>query len=389
MFRKSKQAMTDQLQPGPGGKAWYQQYTAEVAEALSTSEAGLTSAEAQARLAKYGYNEIKFKKRSALVRFLLQFRNALIYLLLAAALVTAILQHWTDTAVILLVVIGNAIIGFVQEGKAEASMEALTKMLVPDCTVLRDGEVREIPARELVPGDVAILDEGAAVPADLRLFYAKNLSTDEAALTGESVPVEKETDPLPKADLSPADQISMAFSGTFAVRGAGKGIVVATAEKTELGKIAMLMKGSPSDTLAPLMRKVGKFTKFIIIAVLIMASINLILGATLGDYRLVDAFLASVALAVAAIPEGLPAILTIALAFGAKAMAGKNALIRRLPAVETLGSATVICSDKTGTLTRNEMTVGRVYCGQKTYQVTGAGYAPQGEFLRAAAQSRS
>ncbi len=382
MFRKSKQAMTDQLQPGPGGKAWYQQYTAEVAEALSTSEAGLTSAEAQARLAKYGYNEIKFKKRSALVRFLLQFRNALIYLLLAAALVTAILQHWTDTAVILLVVIGNAIIGFVQEGKAEASMEALTKMLVPDCTVLRDGEVREIPARELVPGDVAILDEGAAVPADLRLFYAKNLSTDEAALTGESVPVEKKTDPLPKADLSPADQISMAFSGTFAVRGAGKGIVVATAEKTELGKIAMLMKGSPSDTLAPLTRKVGKFTKFIIIAVLIMASINLILGATLGDYRLVDAFLASVALAVAAIPEGLPAILTIALAFGAKAMAGKNALIRRLPAVETLGSATVICSDKTGTLTRNEMTVGRVYCGQKTYQVTGAGYAPHGEFLR-------
>lgn len=381
MSRKSKHAVSGQLQPDPGAKAWYQQSAAEVAEALSTSEAGLTSAEAQARLAKYGYNEIKFKKRSALVRFLLQFRNALIYLLLAAALVTAILQHWTDTAVILLVVIGNAIIGFVQEGKAEASMEALTKMLVPDCTVLRDGEVREIPARELVPGDVAILDEGAAVPADLRLFYAKNLSTDEAALTGESVPVEKETDPLPKADLSPADQISMAFSGTFAVRGAGKGIVVATAEKTELGKIAMLMKGSPSDTLAPLTRKVGKFTKFIIIAVLIMASINLILGATLGDYRLVDAFLASVALAVAAIPEGLPAILTIALAFGAKAMAGKNALIRRLPAVETLGSATVICSDKTGTLTRNEMTVGRVYCGQKTYQVTGAGYAPQGEFL--------
>ena len=382
MSRKSKHAVSGQLQPDPGAKAWYQQSTAEVAEALSTSEAGLTSAEAQARLAKYGYNEIKFKKRSALVRFLLQFRNALIYLLLAAALVTAILQHWTDTAVILLVVIGNAIIGFVQEGKAEASMEALTKMLVPDCTVLRDGEVREIPTRELVPGDVAILDDGAVVPADLRLFYAKNLSTDEAALTGESVPVEKEPDPLPKADLSPADQRSMAFSGTFAVRGTGRGIVVATADKTELGKIAMLMKGAPTDTLAPLTRKVGRFTKFIIIAVMVLASINLILGATLGDYRLVDAFLASVALAVAAIPEGLPAILTIALAFGAKAMARKNALIRRLPAVETLGSATVICSDKTGTLTRNEMTVGRIYCAQKTYQVTGAGYAPQGEFLR-------
>jgi Ca2+-transporting ATPase len=382
MFRKSRQAITEQLQPGPGGKAWYQMSAAEVAEALSTSEAGLTSAEAKARLAKYGYNEIKFKKRSALVRFLLQFRNALVYLLLASALVTAILQHWTDTAVILVVVIANAIIGFVQEGKAEASMEALTGMLVPECTVLRDGEVRQIPARELVPGDVVILDEGAVVPADLRLFYAKNLSTDEAALTGESVPVEKETEPQHKADLSPADQHSMAFSGTFAVRGAGKGIAVATAEKTELGKIAMLMKGSHTDTQAPLMRKVGKFTKFIIIAVLVLASINLILGATLGDYSLVDAFMASVALAVAAIPEGLPAILTIALAFGAKAMAGRNALIRRLPAVETLGSATVICSDKTGTLTRNEMTVVRVCCGEKTYQVTGAGYAPQGEFLR-------
>ena len=382
MFRKSKQAMTGQLQPGPEGKAWYQQSTAEAAEALSTSEAGLTSAEAQARLATYGYNEIKFKKRSALVRFLLQFRNALVYLLLASALVTAMLQHWTDTAVILVVVIANAIIGFIQEGKAEASMEALTKMLVPDCTALRDGEVRQIPAREVVPGDVVILDEGVVVPADLRLFYAKNLSTDEAALTGESVPVEKETEPQPKADLSPADQHSMAFSGTFAVRGAGKGIAVATAEKTELGKIAMLMKGSSTDTQAPLMRKVGKFTKFIIIAVLFLASINLILGATLGDYSLVDAFMASVALAVAAIPEGLPAILTIALAFGAKVMAGRNALIRRLPAVETLGSATVICSDKTGTLTRNEMTVVRVFCGEKTYQVTGAGYAPQGEFLR-------
>ena len=382
MFRKSKQDMTRQSQPDPGGKAWYQMPTAEVAAALSTSEAGLTSAEARDRLARYGYNEIRFRKRSALVRFLLQFRNALVYLLLASALVTAILQHWTDTAVILVVVIANAVIGFIQEGKAEASMEALTKMLVPDCTALRDGEVRQIPAREVVPGDVVVLDEGAVVPADLRLFYAKNLSTDEAALTGESVPVEKETEPQTKVDLSPADQHSMAFSGTFAVRGAGKGIAVATAEKTELGKIAMLMKGAPADTQAPLMRKVGKFTKFIIVAVLLLAGVNLILGATLGDYSLVDAFLASVALAVAAVPEGLPAILTIALAFGAKAMAGRNALIRRLPAVETLGSATVICSDKTGTLTRNEMTVVRVCCGEKTYHVTGAGYAPRGEFLR-------
>ncbi len=381
MPRTTGNVTTSPFQPAAEGRAWYQQSTAEVAAGLSTSEDGLTTAEARDRLAQYGYNEIRFKKTSALVRLLLQFRGALIYLLLASALVTAILQHWTDTAVIVVVVIANAVIGFVQEGRAEASMEALTGMLVPACTVLRDGEVGQIPARELVPGDVVILDEGAVVPADLRLFYARNLSTDEAALTGESVPVEKGTEPQPKAGLSPADQHGMAFSGTFVVRGTGRGIAVATAEKTELGKIAALMKRSSADTQAPLMRKVGKFTRFIIIAVLLLAGLNLILGATLGDYSLVDAFLASVALAVAAIPEGLPAILTIALALGAKAMAGKNALIRRLPAVETLGSATVICSDKTGTLTRNEMTVVRVYCGEKTYQVTGAGYAPHGDFL--------
>lgn len=382
MPRKSRNAIASESRPDSEGRDWYQQSPAEVAAALSTSQAGLTSADATDRLARYGYNEIKFKKTSAFVRFLLQFRNALVYLLLASALVTALLQHWTDTVVILVVVIANAIIGFIQEGRAEASMEALTGMMVPECTVLRDGEIRQIPARELVPGDVVLLDEGAVVPADLRLFYARNLSTDEAALTGESVPVEKETDSQPKADLPPADQHSMAFSGTFVVRGTGKGIAVATAEKTELGKIAMLMKGSHGDSLAPLMRKVGKFTRFIIIAVLLLAGANLILGATVGHYSLVDAFLASVALAVAAIPEGLPAILTIALAFGAKAMADKNALIRRLPAVETLGSATVICSDKTGTLTRNEMTVVRVYCGRETYQVSGAGYTPHGEFTR-------
>ncbi len=374
--------MTLPSQPQSAGQEWYQQSAAQAAAALSASEAGLNSAEAAERLARYGYNEIKFKKTSALVRFLLQFRSALIYLLLASALVTALLQHWTDTAVIMAVVIANAVIGFVQEGKAEASMEALTGMMVPEATVLRDGEPRQIPARELVPGDVVILDEGAVIPADLRLFYARNLSTDEAALTGESVPVEKDTGAQTGSGLSPADQHSLAFSGTFVVRGAGRGFAVATAEKTELGKIATLMKRSVADTQAPLMRKVGKFTRFIIVAVLLLSGVNLVLGATLGDYNLVDAFLASVALAVAAIPEGLPAILTIALAFGAKAMAGRNALVRRLPAVETLGSATVICSDKTGTLTRNEMTVVRVHCGGKTYDISGAGYAPQGEFVR-------
>jgi Ca2+-transporting ATPase len=360
---------------------WYQLSAAEVMESLGVDRAGLTSSEARARLAKYGYNELKFKRHGLLTRFLLQFRSALIYVLLAAAIITAFLGMWVDTTVILAVVLANAIIGFVQEGRAEAAMEALTKMMVPECTVLRDGQRKDIPARELVPGDIVLLEEGDRVPADLRLFYARNLADDEAALTGESVPVEKGVEPIAQANLTPADQRCMAFSGTYVARGSGQGIVVATAEKTEIGKIAMLMKETTRAADAPLMRKMAQFTRFLVIAILALAAINLILGATLGGYDLVYSFLASVSLAVAAIPEGLPAILTIALAFGARAIARKNALVRKLPAVETLGSATVICSDKTGTLTRNEMTVVRVYCGEKDYRVTGAGYEPEGQFI--------
>jgi len=359
---------------------WYQLPAAEVMETLAADEKGLTSGEVQARLKRYGYNEIKFKKPGALIRFLLQFHSALIYVLLAAALVTALLGMWIDTAVILAVVLANAIIGFVQEGKAEASMEALTKMMVPQCTVLRDGGRKDIPARELVPGDVVLLGEGDRVPADLRLFYARNLATDEAALTGESVPVEKGIEPISRPNLTPADQRCMAFSGTFVARGSGQGVVVATAEETEIGKIAKLMKETSRAAAAPLMRKMAQFTRFLVIAILALTAVNLILGATLGGYDFVYSFLASVSFAVAAIPEGLPAILTIALAFGARAMSHRNALVRKLPAVETLGSATVICSDKTGTLTRNEMTVVRVYCGRKDYRVTGAGYEPKGQF---------
>jgi len=360
---------------------WYQLPAAEVMESLGVDRAGLTSSEAGARLAKYGYNELKFKRHGLLTRFLLQFRSALIYVLLAAAIVTALLGMWVDTTVILVVVLANAIIGFVQEGRAEAAMEALTKMMVPECTVLRDGQRKDIPARELVPGDIVLLEEGDRVPADLRLFYARNLANDEAALTGESVPVEKGVEPIAQANLTPADQRCMAFSGTYVARGSGQGIVVATAEKTEIGKIAVLMKETTRAADAPLMRKMAQFTRFLVIAILALAAINLILGATLGGYDLVYSFLASVSFAVAAIPEGLPAILTIALAFGARAIARKNALVRKLPAVETLGSATVICSDKTGTLTRNEMTVVRVYCGEKDYRVTGAGYEPEGQFI--------
>jgi len=362
------------------GTHWYQLPVSEVVSALATNETGLTSAEAKIRLSKYGHNELEFKRRGPLIRLLLQFHSPLIYVLLASATITAFLNMWVDAGVILAVVLANTAIGFIQEGRAESSIESLKRMLVPTCTVLRDGEVRDIPARELVPGDVVILEEGDRIPADLRLFYARNLYADEAALTGESVPVHKDTKPVSKPDLPPADQYDMAFSGTFITRGSGRGIVVGTGVDTEIGRIASLMKETPRAVSAPLIRKVAQFTKVLIIAVLCLAVVNLVLGVVLG-YDLIYSFLASVSLAVAAIPEGLPAILTIALAAGAKAMVHRNVLIRRLPAVETLGSTTVICSDKTGTLTKGEMTVLRVYCGNNDYTVTGAGYDPEGEFL--------
>jgi Ca2+-transporting ATPase len=309
----------------------------------------------------------------------MQFHSYLIYVLLVSALVTSVLDMWMDTTVILAVVFANTIIGFIQEGKAEASAEALKKMMAPECTVLRDGEKKVISAHELVPGDVVPLEEGDRVPADLRLFYAKNMNVDEATLTGESMPVEKNVEPTSMPDLSPADQHCMAFSGTFITRGSGQGIVVGTGEQAEIGKIAKLMKQTQEIT-TPLMRKMADFTRFLIIAILSIAALNFIVAVLFG-FPLEWSFLASVSLAVAAIPEGLPAIVTITLAFGVTAMARKNALIKRLPAAETLGCTTVICSDKTGTLTRNPMAVSRVYCGGKEYKVTGVGYEPLGAFF--------
>ncbi|MCD6210801.1 MAG: HAD-IC family P-type ATPase [Methanophagales archaeon] len=360
-------------------KRWYQLPVDEVFEALGSRPDGLSTSESKARLEIYGYNELKFKKRSILARFIMQFHSALIYILLAAAIITGIWNMWIDTAVILAVVLANTIIGFVQEGKAEGSVEALKGMMTPECTVLRDGNKKNIPARELVPGDVVLLEEGARVPADLRLFYTKNMSADEATLTGESVPVVKDVAPIPKADVAPADQRCIAFSGTFITRGSGRGIVVATGEHTEIGRIAKLMKETRKIT-TPLMQKMADFTRLLVIAIVIIAAIAFLLGVLLG-FPIVYSFLASVSLAVAAIPEGLPAIMTINLAFGVTAMAHRNALIKRLPAAETLGCTTVICTDKTGTLTMNQMTVSRIYSGGKEYRVSGVGYEPSGEFI--------
>ncbi|KAF5415300.1 MAG: putative copper-exporting P-type ATPase A [Candidatus Methanogaster sp.] len=367
----------------PNETAWYRLTAEQVFEAIGSGESGLTSKESKARLKQYGYNELTFKKRSALVRFLMQFNSPLIYILLASAAITSALSLWAgadmgmDTAVIVAVVIANTIIGYIQEGKAEASVEALEKMMTPECTVVRDGREAVIPTLELVPGDVVILEGGDKVPADMRLFHTKNMSADEAAITGESVPVAKHTDPIAGSGTI-ADQRCMVFSGTFVTKGVGHGVVIGTGEHTEIGRIAKLIKGT-KKIVTPLTRRLADFTRLLVIAILSITVINFVLAIWFG-YEVIYAFIASVSMAVAAIPEGLPAVVTMALAFGVTAMARKDSIIKRLPAAETLGCTTVICSDKTGTLTKNQMTVSRVYSGGRDYMVSGVGYKPEGEF---------
>lgn len=365
------------------GTQWYQLTVNDTFEKLTTGWSGLNPGEVKTRLEKYGFNELKYKKPSVLMRFLRQFHDPLVYILLVAGTITGVLtllgeDMLADTIVILGVVILNTIIGFIQEGKTEAALEALRKMIVPECTVLRGGEQSVIPTRELVPGDMVLLTGGDGIPADLRLSYIKDANVDEAALTGESVAVEKTVDPVPKPDLPPGDQRCIAFSGTFITHGSAQGVVIATGEKTEFGKIAKMVKET-RKVLTPLQRKIAAFTKTIMIAILALGGINFVLSYLFG-FTPIYSFLASVALIVAAIPEMLPMIVTAILALAAAAMVKRNALIRRLPAAETLGCTTVICSDKTGTLTKNEMTVLRIYSAGKDYKVGGVGYEPRGEF---------
>ncbi len=363
------------------GLDWYQLSLEQTFALLESGNRGLSTPEARSRQEKYGPNELTFKTPSAFVRLLRQFHNPLVYTLLAACTVTGILtlvgrDMLADTLVILGVVILNAALGFFQEGKAERALQALKKMIVSECTALRDGQQSIVPTRELVPGDVVILNGGDKVPADLRLFYTREAAADESVLTGESVPVEKHIEPLPEPDLSPGDRSCMALSGTFLVRGSAMGIVVATAEKTEFGKIASLVRQTQT-VLTPLQRKISDFTRILIIAILSIGCVNFVLGSFFG-YTLIYSFLASVSLVVAAIPEMLPMIVTAILALAATTMARRKALIRKLPAAETLGCATVICSDKTGTLTKNEMTVTRLYAAGRDYEASGVGYARNG-----------
>ncbi len=363
---------------------WYQLSVDETFKKLGADREGLTSDEAKVRLERHGYNQLTYKRPSVILLFLRQFHNPLVYILLAAAVITSVLtlrgeEMLTDTIVIIGVVILNAGIGFFQEGKTENALEALRKMIVTKCVVLRDGEHKVIPSRELVPGDVVFLEGGNRIPADLRLFHTRDAHADEAALTGESLPVEKNIEAIPRPNLAPGDQTSIAFSGTFITRGAARGIVVETGESTEFGKIARLVKET-RKTITPLQRKIASFTRTLMISILAIGIINFILGYWVG-VDLSYSFLASVSLVVAAIPEMLPMIVTGILALAGAAMVKRNALIRRLPAAETLGTATVICSDKTGTLTKNEMTVLKIYSGGKSYDVSGVGYEPEGGFI--------
>jgi len=365
---------------GGAAATWYAEPATGVLEALGVHRAGLSSNEARRRLARYGPNRLPPpRRRGPLARFLAQFHNLLIYVLLAAAVMTAALAHWVDTGVILGVVVINAIIGFIQEGKAESALEAIRHMLPVHALVLRDAQRIELPAEELVPGDIVLLQSGDKVPADLRLLQVKSLQVQEAALTGESVAVEKGTGPV-AADAPLGDRSSMAYSGTLVTYGQATGVVTATGEATEIGRISTML--AEVETLTtPLLRRLAEFSRVLTIAILVFAAATFAFGTLIRDYAPSEMFLAAVGLAVAAIPEGLPAILTITLAIGVQEMARRNAIIRRLPAVETLGSVTVICSDKTGTLTRNEMTVQTVATGEHLYAVSGAGYAPEGAFV--------
>ncbi|AUB59311.1 hypothetical protein BK009_00610 [Methanobacterium subterraneum] len=358
---------------------WYQLSSAETFEILKSNLNGLTSEEAKDRLREYGYNELSFKKINPFFRFLKHFNNPLIYVLIVAAIVTAFLGDIIDVVVIVGVVIVNASIGFIQEGKAESSIKALEEMMVQECTVLRDGEKVVVNSRLLVPGDMVLVESGTKIPADLRIIQSKNLHADEAPLTGESLPVHKNSKALSDSDLPPADQKSMVFSGTFITQGSGRGVVVATGESTEMGKIAEIMKGT-REIVTPLTKKIEKFTEILVVSIIIIAIVNFAFSMWFG-FGFIYSFMASASLAVAVIPEGLPAVLTITLALGVKKMAQHKALIRKLPSVEALGRATVICSDKTGTLTKNEMTVLNIFCGNKTYHISKTGYEPEGDYI--------
>ncbi|MEM6435050.1 MAG: HAD-IC family P-type ATPase [Cyanobacteria bacterium P01_D01_bin.115] len=343
----------------------------------SDATVGLTAEDVANRYATYGRNELPVKPgKPAWLVFLLQFHQPLLYILLLAGGVKAALGSWTNAAVIWGVTVINALIGYVQEAKAEGAIASLAQAVTTETTVLREGQMLRVQSQDLVPGDIVLLASGDKVPADLRLLQTRSLQVDESALTGESVPVEKAIAPLPYE--SPlAERTNMAYAGSFVTFGQGTGLVVATASATEVGQISQSME-QRINLSTPLTRKFAAFSRTLLYCVLTLATLTFAIGWGQGE-SLAYMFEAAVALAVSAIPEGLPAVVTITLAIGVNRMARRNAIIRKLPAVEALGSATVICSDKTGTLTENQMTVQTIYAGSQIYQVSGSGYSSRGD----------
>lgn len=362
----------------PARVSWHSLETCLALTIQETGSGGLTDDEAARRFAIHGPNSLtQARVRGPLRRLIEQFNNLLILLLLGSAVVAGLLGHWVDAGVIIGVVVINAFVGFIQEGKAESAMAAIRSMLQPLATVLRGGHRRQVESTSLVPGDIVLLEAGDRVPADLRLLRAHGLKIDEAPLTGESVPVEKQVVPVLE-DAGLADRACMAYSGTLVTTGQGQGLVIATGPASELGRISTLIQ-SVGALRSPLLAQMDRFARQL--SLLIVGLSALLLGFALAVHQMAldDAFLVVIGIAVAAIPEGLPAVLTITLAIGVQRMAGRRAIIRRLAAVETLGSVDVICSDKTGTLTRNEMIVDGALATGRKWQVTGIGYDPTGD----------
>jgi len=353
-----------------------------VLDALASNEdSGLTGNEAAARLISHGRNSLPERPgKPAWLRFLLQFHQPLIYILLASGSITALLGEWVDSSVIFGVVLINAVVGYLQEAKAENALLALSKLLAVSARVIRDGRKTTVPAADLVPGDIVLLEAGDKVPADLRLLRCHELQADEAMLTGESLPVEKHARTL-ETDTVLADRRNLAWSGTLVTRGSGLGVVVGTGLDTETGRISDLVASAP-DLSTPFTRKIAHMSQALLWVILALAALTFAVGWLRGQPA-IDMFMAAVAMAVGAIPEGLPAAVTVVLALGVKRMASKRAIVRKLPAVETLGGVTVICTDKTGTLTQNQMTVQALWSGGHEYGVSGVGYAPEGEILDA------
>jgi|TARA_R100000501_G_scaffold8550_1_gene17373 magnesium-transporting ATPase (P-type) len=356
---------------------WHALGSDDALEALNSQTEGLTDETASSRLAEHGPNSLpETRPTHPVLRFLGQFNNPLIYFLLAAAVVAFLLDHAIDAGVILLVVLVNAVVGFVQEGRAETALKGMRSLISPHAIVRRNGEKREIDVADLVPGDIVLIEAGDRVPADLRILRARGLAIEEAALTGESVAAEKqENRVLPDAPLG--DRSSMAFSGTLVARGQATGLVVDTGTSTEIGKISGMLQKVPS-LVTPLLQQINSFARLLTLVILAFGAALLAFAVLVRGFDWVDALIAVVAVAVGAIPEGLPAVITITLAIGVQRMAARRAVIRKLPAVESLGATSVICSDKTGTLTRNEMTVVRLVTAEREFSVSGIGYAPEG-----------